>query len=131
MTDGNVWVAYAWPSAYAALKQKGVKVAYADPKEGRSSWVGVYGILKGTKNYELALKFLDEKLSTATATNVVDELSYGVANQEVWSGNSNPTLKELSLDNPSVLQRTNFPPELTTEQSEAWTDMWAQVRAAP
>jgi hypothetical protein len=62
---------------------------------------------------------------------VVDELSYGVANQEVWSSNSNPTLKELSLDDPSVLQRTNFPPELTAEQSEAWTDMWAQVRAAP
>jgi spermidine/putrescine transport system substrate-binding protein len=131
MADGNVWVAYAWPSAYAALKQKDVKVAYANPKEGRSSWVGVYGILKGTKNYELALKFLDEKLSTTTANNVVDELSYGVANQEVWSSTSNPTLKELSLDDPSVLQRTNFPPELTAEQSEAWTDMWAQVRAAP
>ena len=64
MADGNVWVAYAWPSAYDALKKKGVKVAYADPKEGRISWVGVYGILKGTKNKELALKFLDEKLST-------------------------------------------------------------------
>ena len=89
-------------------EKKGVKVAYADPKEGRISWVGVYGILKGTKNKELALKFLDEKLSTRTANNVVNELGYGVANQEVWSRNSNPTLKELSLDDPSVLQRTNF-----------------------
>lgn len=129
MADGNVWVAYAWPSAYDALKKRGVKVAYADPKEGRISWVGVYGILKGTKNYELALKFLDEKLSTRTANNVVNELGYGVANQEVWSRNSNPTLKELSLDNPSVLQRTNFPPELTAEQIDAWADMWSQVRA--
>jgi spermidine/putrescine transport system substrate-binding protein len=131
MADGNVWVAYAWPSAYAALKKMpDVKVAYANPIEGRSSWVGVYGILKGTKNYELALKFLDEKLSTTTANNVIDELSYGVANQEVWSSTSNPTLKELSLDDPSVLQRTNFPPELTAEQIDAWTEMWARVGAA-
>lgn len=129
MADGNVWVAYAWPSAYEALKKKGVEVAYVDPKEGRISWVGVYGILKGTKNYDLALKFLDEKLSTTTAQNVVEELGYGVANQEVWSRSSNPTLKELSLNNPSVLQRTNFPPELTAEQIEAWADMWSQVRA--
>ena len=60
---------------------------------------------------------------------MVNELGYGVANQEVWSRNSNPTLKELSLDDPSVLQRTNFPPELTAEQIDAWADMWSQVRA--
>jgi len=132
MADGDVWVAYAWPSAYAALKEMPeVKVAYANPKEGRTSWVGVYGIRKGTKNYDLALKFLDEKLSAATANNVIDELSYGVANQEVWSSSSNPTLKELSLDDPSVLQRTRFPPELTEKQRGEWTDMWTQVKAAP
>jgi spermidine/putrescine transport system substrate-binding protein len=132
MADGDVWVAYAWPSAYAALKEMPeVKVAYANPKEGRTSWVGAYGIRKGTKNYELALKFLDEKLSAATANNVIDELSYGVANQEVWSSSSNPTLKEVSLDDPSVLQRTKFPPELTEKQRGEWTDMWTQVKAAP
>ena len=45
---------------------KGVPVAYANPKEGRNSWVGVYGIRKGTPNLELALKFLDDKLANAT-----------------------------------------------------------------
>jgi len=131
VANGDVWVAYAWPSAYAALKAQDKPVAYANPKEGPTSWVGVYGIRKGTKNYELALKFLDEKLATTTANSVVDELSYGVANQEVWSSNSNQTLKELSLDDPSVLQRSNFTPELTEKQRNAWTAMWTEVKAAP
>ena len=50
MANGDVWVAYAWQGAYATLLGKGVPVAYADPKEGRNSWVGVYGIRKGTPN---------------------------------------------------------------------------------
>ena len=132
MAVGDVWVAYAWQSAYAALVRKGIPVAYANPKEGRASWVGVYGIRKGAKNYELALRFLDEKLSTATANNLVNQLYYGVANQEVLSSISDPTLKQaFSLDDPSVLQRTNFTPELTAEQRNSYTAMWTEVKAAP
>jgi spermidine/putrescine transport system substrate-binding protein len=132
MARGEIWVSYAWPGAYAALLKKGVPVAYANPKEGRASWVGVYGIRKGTKNYDLALKFIDEKLSNETTNNVVEELYYGVANQDVMSSISDPMLKQaFSIDDPSVLQRSNFTPELTAEQRDAWTAMWTQVKAAP
>jgi spermidine/putrescine transport system substrate-binding protein len=129
MIDDKVWVAYAWPSAYAALKSEGVEVAYADPKEGRASWVGFYGILKGTKNKELALKFLDEKLSGETAKYVVDELSYGIANQSVWRESPNSALKELSLDDPNALRRTNFTPELSETQLDDWAKIWEKVVA--
>ena len=132
MAVGDVWLAYAWQGAYAALLRKGVPVVYANPKEGRASWVGMYGIRKGTKNPDLALKFVDEKLSTATANNVINEFNYGVANGEVMNSISDPTLKQaFSLDDPSVLQRTNFTPELTAEQRDAWTSMWTEVKAAP
>ena len=60
--NGEVWVAYAWQGAYATLLADGVPVAYAKPKEGRNSWVGVYGIAQGQPNYDLALRFLDDKL---------------------------------------------------------------------
>jgi spermidine/putrescine transport system substrate-binding protein len=132
MANGDVWVAYAWQGAYATLLGKGVPVAYADPKEGRNSWVGVYGIRKGTPNYDLALKFLDDKLAKATATNVVNQFYYGVANQEVMSGITDPTLKRaFSVDDPGVLKRTNFTPNLTAKQRDDWTAMWTEVKAAP
>jgi spermidine/putrescine-binding protein len=121
MAVGDVWLAYAWQGAYAALMRKGVPVVYANPKEGRASWVGVYGIRKGTKNHDLALKFVDEKLSTATANNVITEFNYGVANGEVMNSISDPTLnKAFSLDDPSVLERSNFTPELMPS-SRSWT----------
>jgi spermidine/putrescine transport system substrate-binding protein len=132
MANGDVWVAYAWQGAYATLLGKGVPVAYADPKEGRNSWVGVYGIRKGTPNKDLALRFLDDKLANATASNVVNQFYYGAANQEVMSAITDETLKKaFSVDDPTILQRTNFTPNLTAKQRDDWTAMWTEVKAAP
>jgi spermidine/putrescine transport system substrate-binding protein len=132
MANGDVWVAYAWQGAYATLLGQGVPVAYANPKEGRNSWVGVYCIRKGTPNKDLALKFLDQKLADATGNNVVNEFYYGSANQDVMSGITDATLKQaFSIDDPAILQKTNFTPNLTAAQRDAWTAMWNEVKAAP
>ena len=132
IASGDVWVAYAWQGAYATLLGQGVPVAYASPKEGRNSWVGVYGIRAGSANYDLALKFLDAKLAEATGNNVVNLFYYGHSNQEVMSGITDDTLKQaFSVDDPAILESTNFTPNLTAEQRDAWTAMWAEVKAAP
>ncbi len=132
MQSGDVWVAYAWQGTYAQLKAKGVPVAYITPKEGRNSWVGFYGIRKGSANYDLALKFLDEKLAVATGNNVVNEFYYGDSNQDVMNAITDPTLKEaFSINDPTILEHTNFTPNLTSDQRDAWTAMWTDVKAAP
>src|SRR4029079_13772726 len=111
MQSGEVWAAYAWQGAFATMTGAGVKVAYAQPKEGRNSWVGVYGIRKDSPNYDLALKFLDAKLGEATGNNVVNLFYYGHANQEVMKGITDKTLKEaFSIDDPAILSKTNFTP---------------------
>lgn len=132
MASGDVWAAYAWQGAYATLLGQGVPVAYANPKEGRNSWVGVYGIRKGTASLDLALKFLDAKLGEATGQSVVNLFYYGHANQNVMNGITDESLKDaFSIDDPSVLQNTNFTPNLTAEQLDAWPAMWTEVKAAP
>ncbi len=130
MASGDVWAAYAWQGAYATLLGQGVPVAYANPKEGRNSWVGVYGIRKGTTNCDLAYRFLDQKLADKTSQNVVDLFYYGSANQTVMNGITDPTLKQaFSLDDPNILSHTNFTPNVTAAQRDAWTAMWAEVKA--
>jgi spermidine/putrescine transport system substrate-binding protein len=130
MASGDVWLGYAWQGAYATLLGQGVPVAYADPKEGRNSWVGLYGIRKGTENLDLALKFLDAKLGQLTGENLVNLFYYGHANQDVMSGITDETLKEgFSIDNPDILAKTNFTPNLTAEQRDAWTEMWVDIKA--
>jgi spermidine/putrescine-binding protein len=132
MAGGDLWLAYAWPGAYAALLGQGVPVAYAHPKEGWNSWVGMYGIRKDTENYDLALRFLDAKLAEETGNNVVNIFYYGHSNQDVMNAITDASLKEaFSIDDPSILERTNFTPNITPEQLDAWTAMWAEVKAAP
>ena len=131
MQSGEVWLAYAWQGAYATLLGEGVPVAYADPKEGRNSWVGAYCIRKGTPNYDLALRFIDEKLGETTGTNLVNNYYYGSANADVMSAITDETLRTaFSLDDPTILQTTNFTPNLTAEQRDAWNAMWLEVKAA-
>jgi spermidine/putrescine-binding protein len=127
----DIWVAYAPQGCYATvLYDKSQPVAYANPTEGRGASVGLYGISSKTDSYQLALKFLDDKLAMATCNNVVVILLSGCANQEVMNAVTDPVLiKALSIDDPSVLESTTYAPPLTQAQRDAWAAMWARVKA--
>ena len=129
--SNEVWVAYAWQGAYATLLGEGMAVAYADPVEGRNSYIGMYGINVDSPNYDLALRYLDEQLGETTGTNLIENGYYGHANSEVMAAITDETLIEaLSLDDPNILDTTNFTPNLTQEQRDDWTQMWAEVKAS-
>jgi spermidine/putrescine transport system substrate-binding protein len=128
--NGDGWLAYAWQGSYATLLGDGkVPVAYSNPKEGRNSWIGVYGIRADSKNTDLALRFLDEKLGDLTGQNLVANYYYGTSNADVMAGITDETLKTaFSVDDPSILQKTNFTPNLTKDQREAWIAMWSEAK---
>ena len=131
MASGDVWVAYAWQGAYALLRAQGVPVAYANPEEGRHSWVGYYGIRAGAENLDNAYAFLDGKLAEETARNVVETFYYGSANQDVMASIDDPELIDvLAIDDPTVLDRTFFSPAISAEQRDAWAEMWVDVKAS-
>jgi spermidine/putrescine transport system substrate-binding protein len=128
--SGDIWVAYAWQGCYATALAEGAPVAYANPEEGRNSWVGLYGIRADTDSYQLALQFLDMKLAELSCGNAVSLFYYGCANSDVMAAITDETLIEaFSIDNPDILETTNFTPLVTAEQRDAWTAMWTRVKA--
>ena len=129
--SGDIWVAYAWQGCYATVLYSGSQpVAYANPTEGRNSWVGLYGIAANTESYELALKFIDDKLAALTCGNAVTLFYYGCANQDVMNAITDPVLiQAFGIDDPAILEHTNFTPPVTAEQRTAWTEMWARVKS--
>jgi spermidine/putrescine transport system substrate-binding protein len=130
VSDGTVWVAYAWQGCYALALADGAPVAYANPEEGRNSWVGLYGISANSDNKDLALEFLDMKLAEATCNAAVELFYYGCANADVMAAVDDPFLIDVfSLDDPTILETTNFTPNVTEEQRDAWTQMWERVQA--
>jgi spermidine/putrescine transport system substrate-binding protein len=131
-TSGDVWLAYAWNGAYYRLLQAGVPVAYADPEEGRNSWIGQYAISSKSENYDLALEFLDAKLGDETGRHLLVDYAYGHPVPEYFSVVEDPLLiQALSLDDPGILERTNFTVPISSEQRDRFVQMWAEVKAAP
>lgn len=129
--DGTVWVAYAWQGCYAQALTNGHPVAYANPEEGRNSWVGLYGISADTESYQLALEFLDDKLAETTCGNAVTLFYYGCANGDVMAALDDPVLIEaFGINDPAILESTNFTPLVTQEQRDAWTTMWERIQAS-
>ncbi|HEY7525836.1 MAG TPA: extracellular solute-binding protein [Candidatus Limnocylindria bacterium] len=128
--SGDIWVAYAWQGCYATALYEGTPVAYANPKEGRNSWVGLYGISADSDSPDLALKFLDDKLAETSCGNAVTLFYYGCANADVMAAVTDPVLVQaFSIDDPSILENTNFTPPVTAAQRDAWTAMWTRVKA--
>jgi spermidine/putrescine transport system substrate-binding protein len=129
--NGEGWLAYAWQGAFATLtNDKKVPVAYSNPKEGRNSWIGVYGLRADSANVDLALRFLDEKLGDLTGKNLIENYYYGTSNADAMAAITDETLKSaFSVDDPSILQKTNFTPNLTAAQRDAWIAMWSEAKA--
>jgi spermidine/putrescine transport system substrate-binding protein len=128
--SGDIWVAYAWQGCYATALYEGVPVAYANPEEGRNSWVGLYGISSTSDSPELALEFLDDKLGEVSCGNAVTLFYYGCANADVMAAIEDETLIEaFAINDPGILETTNFTPPVTAEQRDAWTAMWTRVKA--
>lgn len=128
--DPQIWVAYAWQGCYATSLAAGAPVAYANPEEGRNSWVGLYGISATSDSPELAHEFLDLKLAETSCGNAVTLFYYGCANADVMAAIDDPVLIEaFGINDPSILESTNFTPNVTEEQRTAWTAMWERVQA--
>ena len=111
------------------------KVGYvrAPIKETENSgwlWSWNLGINAESDSPELALQFLDQKLAELSCGNAVTHFYYGCANQEVMDAIDDPILVEaFGLDDPSILENTNFTPLVTAEQRDAWTAMWTRVKS--
>jgi spermidine/putrescine transport system substrate-binding protein len=132
ISAGDVWIAYGWNGAFYRLLQAGVPVAYSNPSQGRNSWIGQYAISAKAKNYDLALAFLDAKLGKETATHLLVDYAYGHPVPEYFSVVQDPLLVQaLALDDPQVLERTNFTPPISAADRDRFVQMWAEVKAAP
>jgi hypothetical protein len=70
-------------------------------------------------------------LAEETSRNVVEIFNYGASNQDVLDSITDPELFEnLSLDDPTVLDRTRFSENVSQEQRDAAAELWVDVKAS-
>lgn len=132
LASGDAWVASnAWNDAYVAAQTENVPAEYITPKEGRLGWVCGYAISSKAKNLDLAYDFLDAVLAPEAMAAMANANAYGASNANALPLIDPELVKAMGLDNPSILDTTNFYKPLTKVQREAFTGAWSEIKAAP
>ena len=126
---GDLWIAYAWPADWAAMKAKGLKVAYMQPKEGAISWIGMLMLGKGTKRPEHAHAFANSWSSKQVGSWLEDNYAYGHSNT-LARPKSKDLLKALQLTNPRALLEPYSHIDRHIPRRREYARAWEEVKAS-
>ena len=125
----DIWIAYAWPADWLAMKNKGLKVKYVHPKEGAISWIGMLMQGKDTPRPEHAHAFADAWSSRQTGNWLEDNYVYGHANT-LSRPKSQDLLKVLQLTNPNALKEPNAHIDRYIPNRLEYAKRWREVKAS-
>jgi spermidine/putrescine transport system substrate-binding protein len=127
----EVWIGYAWPDTAGYAGAAGMNYRYMQPKEGRVSWVGGFGLFKDSQNYHHAHAYVDSWASTTAAEFLLAYYYYGHTNTETDLSVVPPdVIDALGLDDPAVLEPPNAVPELYIPRRDVYQQYWSEVLAA-
>jgi len=126
---GDIWISYAWPADYAAMKAKKLKVVYMRPKEKPIAWVGYFMLLKGTPRPHLAHAYVDAWSSAKSGKWLEDNYYYGHANTLAKPA-SNDLARALNLSNPKAVVPPYANLDRDIPRRAQYEQAWEEVKAS-
>ena len=126
---GDIWIGYAWPADWAAMKAKGLKVRYVHPKEGAISWIGMLMQGKGTPRPQHAHAYADAWSSKVSGSWLEDNYAYGHSNL-LARPKSKDLLTALQLTNPNALKEPNAHIDRYIPNRQEYAKRWREVKAS-
>ncbi len=131
VSDGDLWVVGgAWVEAYIALSQAGVPVAYIEPKEGRTAWVGGHMIPTNATNVDGAYAYINNMTSPKVQT-ILGTWGFGMGNFDTIPLIDPKIVKLMNLDDLSMLDRTFVFQDVSIGTLQEENTMWSEVKSAP
>jgi spermidine/putrescine transport system substrate-binding protein len=125
--NGDVKMFYGWPSQYATLQQDGKKVEYLDPSEGRLSWSCGAVVNANTQHYNLALAWINGRVSAQSGALLVNTEDVGSANTTALEQANQDIVKGLGYDDPAIFAKSHPAVALTDEQRQKFNQLWTEV----
>jgi len=106
LASGELVAAMTWNASWVTLTKQKVPVAFMNPKEKMLTWVCGMVMLKGAQHVDQAYDFINARLDTASAVNLIQSYGYGSSSQEAFHQVPPAQLKALALpDNPETMLR--------------------------
>ena len=103
--SGTIWITYSWQAAYASFADKGMKVAYMDPSQGRLAWVCGFVLGANTKNYYHVHDYVESFINKKASENLVNLFYYGAANTaiDIDKIQNQALVESLNLSDPEAI----------------------------
>jgi spermidine/putrescine-binding protein len=128
---GEVVIAYAWSSALAELSKQGVPVVYANPKEGRLTWVcGLVMLKDGDGDEQAAYDLIDAMLAPESGKYLIEQYGTGHANRKSFDIADPAAVEANALGDPDkALGMGKFIPAIAPEIRAKYTKLFDEVKA--
>jgi spermidine/putrescine transport system substrate-binding protein len=127
--SGDIWIAYAWPADWAAMRAKKLKVAYMYPKEGALSWIGMLMLGKGTSRSAHAHAFANAWSSRQAGSWLEDNYGYGHSNTHARP-KSKDLLTALKLTDPHAVSEPRAHIDRHVPRRAVYARLWEEVKAS-
>ena len=127
--SGDIWIAYAWPADWVAMKAKKLPVAYMTPREGAISWICGLMLGAGTQRVDHAHAYADAWSSQQAAQWLEDNYAYGHANTKARPKDAN-LAKVLDISNPNALKEPHTHIDRYYPRRALYAKLWDEVKAS-
>ncbi len=121
----EIWAAPLGRFAWGRIRDNGLPMAWATPKEGQTGGMNVLVMTAGNGNEDLALQFMDYWLSAEVQTRLAEALIDSPANSEVMV--SADVAANLTNGADTVATLDLLPPSVILDSREAWLEHWNTV----
>ena len=131
LASGEIVAAYAWNETVKSLKEQGVPIKYAEPKEGIFTWLcGMTLLNTGKADEGAAYDFLDAWLSPETGKYMIEAYGYGHSNRKSFEIADPAQVAALGISDP-VKHLDNgilFQP-VESARNAKYIKLWEEVKA--
>jgi spermidine/putrescine-binding protein len=130
LIQGDAWIAqcFSGDALQAAAELEG-KIGYVIPKEGGTLWIDNLCIAKGTRQPELAHRFIDHLLQPAIAAALSSELRFASPNAAARKLIAKEVLDDpLATPTEEVRKRLGLLPSLSPDRKKVLDEAWARIK---
>lgn len=130
-STGEITMGPLWSGAATQMNAEGTPVEYVYPEEGVVAWVDYWCLTKGTKQDDLAYKWIDWMTSEdfqAYYTSDLKSQPPAPANLKVADSMTEEGKKALYID--KLPQKMYYQKAMPEEQNQKWLDLWNKVKAS-
>jgi spermidine/putrescine-binding protein len=129
LISGDCSAGFIWSAEIALAMDENPNIKVVYPKEGAYLFMDNWAIMKGSKHYDSAMKFINYMLKTESAKLVLEEFPYLNPNTEAVASMGEEYINNQAKNPPAeVFENGEYIANLDTDTLTIYDEMWTKMK---